>query len=194
MPSLIEHLKPQHRGLVAAAANGGGYVTSVPDNTPKHIIERLTRSIHALIERRSVTAAEERSYQSVAEALAARRGKKQAPGFIAKTAAAFSVPNGKASKRQMITDARALAAKYPELDFETVSRAVRLGYSEDAMNQLRSAAIAQQIRADGGAVADPTQSLRSPQYYRACAAKAKTMSECSRLHKLADEAEKKLAS
>jgi hypothetical protein len=42
--------------------------------------------------------------------------------------------------------ARAIFAAYPELSFEAVARAKRLGYSEDLMLQLRGAELGERIR------------------------------------------------
>jgi hypothetical protein len=95
-----------------------------------------------------------------------------------------------AGRRQRIADARSLAAQYSPLSFEDVLRGRKLGYSEDAFNQLRCAAVGRQIRADGGAVSDPEMTMREHQeaakYHRACASKAKTMDSCAAHHAAAD--------
>jgi hypothetical protein len=74
-------------------------------------------------------------------------------------------------RKQCIADARSQFAEYSPLSAEDIVRCRKLGYSVDVMNELRLAAITREIRAgfafeaepmrsDGGAVADPTASLR----------------------------------
>jgi HK97 family phage prohead protease len=75
-----------------------------------------------------------------------------------------------ARQKAKIADARSIAAEYSPLPFEEVVRVKKLGYSEDVVLALRSAAYARQIggptfeagpmRYEPGQNADPTASLR----------------------------------
>src|ERR1700722_9280583 len=152
-------LKPEHRSI----AKQKNMITEVPSGTPTHIVARLVAGIVAFCEKRSITAAEERSYQSAA----ARYVRPQSD--IQSQIAAWK--HRQAAKRKTVTDVRSLAASAPELSLEDLSRCLRLQYSEDTINQLRLAAITKQIRQGGafgvgapsprnGQAEDPTQSLR----------------------------------
>ena len=111
------------------------------------------------------------------------------------------------TKRETLARAKQIAAEYPELSMETVSRCLRLKYSEDVMLQLRFAEITkrqgaafeagiQSPRYQGGSAEDPEQTFRdgdgkiypenarttaehqeSVKYHTNCAAKAKSLNE-----------------
>jgi HK97 family phage prohead protease len=109
------------------------------------------------------------------------------------------------NKRENFTRAKQIAAEYPELSLEVISRGLRLGYSEDTMLQLRFAEITKRegfefeagpMRCDGGQAQDPEQTFRddegqiwpeaarttaeheeSAKYHTNCASKAKTLAE-----------------
>jgi hypothetical protein len=194
---MLLQLSPEHRSI----AKQKNMITEVPSGTPAHIVARLVAGIVALCEKRSITAAEERSYQSAA----ARYVRPQSD--IQSQIAAWN--QRQAAKRKTVTDVRSLAAQYPAVSLEDIAVRARI-YSgtmlEDALLQLRSAAIGRQIRQggafgvgapspryQGGQAEDPQQSLRnSVTFHRNCASKAKSMNECVAHHKAADEAERKL--
>jgi HK97 family phage prohead protease len=117
------------------------------------------------------------------------------------------------NKRETFARAKQIAAEYPELSLETVSRCLRLRYSEDLMLQLRFAEItkrqgvafeAEPMRSDGGSAADPEQLFRgeygihpeaarttaeheeSSKYHTNCAAKAKSLHEAESHYHAAD--------
>jgi len=115
----------------------------------------------------------------------------------------------KAEKRQTIAQAQHAMADYPELDLETIARCKRLGYSEDAMLEMRAAAITKIIRAgfafeagvqspryNSGQSEDPQQLLRTActpdqhkfaaDFHRVCASTAKSMQRCIDHHRCAD--------
>jgi hypothetical protein len=158
---MLLQLSPEHRSI----AKQKNMITEVPSGTPAHIVARLVAGIVAFCEKRSITAAEERSYQSAA----ARYVRPQSD--IQSQIAAWN--HRQAAKRKTVGDVRSLAAGSPELSLEDLSRCLRLQYSEDTINQLRLAAITKQIRQGGGfgvgaplpryepgSSQDPTASLR----------------------------------
>jgi len=63
-------IKQEHRDILADLEKRGqlrGVVRSVPDNTAPHIVGRLTDGLAALCENRSISEADERCYQIIAE-------------------------------------------------------------------------------------------------------------------------------
>jgi hypothetical protein len=202
---MLLQLSPEHRSI----AKQKNMITEVPSGTPAHIVARLVAGIVAFCEKRSITAAEERAYQSAA----ARYVRPQSD--IQSQIAAWN--QRQAAKRKTVTDVRSLAARAPELSLEDLSRCLRLQYSEDTINQLRLAAITKQIRQgvafgvgapspryEPGSSQDPTASLRddddfdpsdaddkesherAASFHRNCASKAKTLARCVEQHKCAD--------
>jgi uncharacterized protein len=117
------------------------------------------------------------------------------------------------TKRETFARAKQIAAEYPELSLETVSRCLRLGYSEDVMLQLRFAEITKRqgggleplpMRSDGASAADPEQKFRgeygihpeaarttaeheeSAKWHTARAAKATSLTEAEGHYRAAD--------
>ena len=159
---MLLNISPEHRAIAKQAKN---MITEVPSGTPAHIVARLEAGIAAFCEKRSITAAEERSYQSAA----ARYVRPQSD--IQSQIAAWN--QRQTAKRKTVTDVRSVAARAPELSLEDVSRCLRLQYSEDTINLLRLAAVTRSLRQGGalgvgapspryepGASQDPTASLR----------------------------------
>jgi hypothetical protein len=198
-------LTAEHR----SALEQRGMLLDIPQSCPAHIRARLVAGMIATAESRSVSAQDERSYQSAA----ARYVRPQ--NNIQSQIAAWN--QRQAAKRKSVTDVRSLAARAPELSLEDLSRCLRLQYSEDTINQLRLAAITKQIRQGGGfgvgapspryepgSSQYPTASLRddddfdpsdaddkesherAASFHRNCASKAKTLARCVEQHKCAD--------
>src|SRR5271170_5271734 len=117
-------IRPEYRQMLAKMPN---MVIDIPSSTPAHIRARLAASSVAFCEKRSVSPIEDSTYQNAAARFHASRPVSDQTGVLAQIAAF----NKRYAKKKLdVGDVRSIAAKYPELTLEDISRAIRLGYSE----------------------------------------------------------------
>jgi len=199
MATLIEQLKPEYRSAILATR----LYVEPPAKTPAHIKARMVASMTAYCEKRSLTPAEERSYQNAATAAHAMRPR---PVISDQTAVKKQIADWNKRYAAPTIDRRhgELAARYPKMPYDMVKRCVRLGYDIDTCNRLYAAELSKSVRYEQGSTADAEQKFRdkdgihpeaarttaeheeSAAYHAACAAKAKTLHEAEIHYHAAD--------
>jgi hypothetical protein len=197
--SLLNSLKPEYRSAILATRR---YVEP-PAKTPAHIKARMVACMTAYCEKRSLTPAEERSYQNAATAAHAMRPR---PVISDQTAVKKQIADWNKRYAAPTIDRRhgELALRYRALSYDQIKRAVANGYSEDVCNALNLAELSKQCRYQSGSAEDAEQLFRdkdgihpeaarttaeheeSAKYHANCAAKAKTLHEAESHYHAAD--------
>jgi hypothetical protein len=153
--TLIQQLKPEYRSAILATR----LYVEPPSKTPAHIKARMLASMTAYCEKRSITPAEERIYQSAATAAHAMPPR---PVISDQTAVKKQIADW--NKRQAVPtiDRRhgELALRYKALSYDQIKRAVRLNYDEDTLNALNLGELGKSLRAGVAFEA----SVQSPRY------------------------------